>query len=90
MNGLWIYQQQLSTNLLYRKQYALLRSNGVRVGGPECMVPPTPSLGACAPPPPAPPPMPVFSILNHREMLGVGSDWNSKDSLPGIDIQYCK
>ena len=46
---------------------------------------PTPSLGACAPPPPAPPPMPVFSILNHREMLGVGSDWNSKDSLPGID-----
>ena len=29
----------------YRKQYALLRSTGVRVGGAECMVPPTPSLG---------------------------------------------
>jgi len=39
-----------TTNLSYRKQYALLRSTGVRVGGAECMVPPTPSLGACAPP----------------------------------------
>ena len=33
------------------KQYALLRSTGVRVGGAECMVPPpTPSLGGCAHP----------------------------------------
>jgi len=29
------------------------------LGGPECMVPPTPSLGGRCPPP-APPPMPVF------------------------------
>ena len=46
---------------------------------------PQPRHWGPVPPPPAPPPMPVFSILNHREMLGVGSDWNSKDSLPGID-----
>jgi len=32
------------------KQYVLLRSTGVRVGGPECMVPPTPSLGGLCPP----------------------------------------
>ena len=32
------------TNLSYRKQYALLRSTGVRVGGPECMVPPNPVI----------------------------------------------
>ena len=38
---------------LYRKQYALLRSTGVRVGGgAECMVPPTPSLGGLCPPDP--------------------------------------
>jgi len=35
----------------YRKQYALLRSTGVRVGGPDCMVPPTPSLGPVPPGP---------------------------------------
>jgi len=34
------------------------------LGGAECMVPPTPSLGGCPPGPPAPPPMALaHSIL---------------------------
>jgi len=35
------------------------------LGGPECMVPPTPSLGGLCPPgPPAPPPMrPVWNLV---------------------------
>ena len=43
----------LSKNVLSNlpKQYALLRSTAVRVGGPECKVPPTPSLGAVPMPP---------------------------------------
>jgi len=45
-----------TTNLSYRKQYALLRSIGVRVeggGGSECMVLPNPVIGkgGCAPRP---------------------------------------
>ena len=39
-------------NLSYRKQYALLRSTGVRVGGPECMVHQPHHWRACAPPAP--------------------------------------
>jgi len=41
------FQTSLHATKSYRKQYALLRSTGVKVGGPdcpECMVPPTPSL----------------------------------------------
>jgi len=44
-----------TTNLSYRKQCALLRSSGVRVGGQSACCPPTPSLGGLCPP--APPPM---------------------------------
>ena len=54
-----------TTNLSYRKQYALLRSTGVRVGGgAECMVPPQPRHwgGLC---PPAPPPM--FRLLYYHD-----------------------
>jgi len=46
------FRTSLHATKSYRKQYALLRSTGVRVGGgAECMVPPTPSLGGGAVPP---------------------------------------
>ena len=44
------FRTSLHTTKSYQKQYALLRFTGVRVGGPECIVPPTQSLGGCPPP----------------------------------------
>jgi len=43
-----------TTNFSYRKQYALLRSTGVRVGGPRVHGAPQPRHwgGTCAPAPP--------------------------------------
>ena len=46
------FELRYTQQTLNRKRYALLRSTGVRVGGPECMVPPTPSLGGLCPPVP--------------------------------------
>ena len=40
-----------TTNLSYRKQYALLRSTGVRVGGPRVHGAPNPVIGGPVPPP---------------------------------------
>jgi len=58
LKAFWSLDVQRSRHI-YRKQYALLRSTGVRVGGAECMVPPTPSLGGLCRPP-APPPMRII------------------------------
>ena len=52
------------------KQYALLRSTGVRVGGPRVHDAPTPSLGGlCPPAPPVPPPMPAATISWPRRIV---------------------
>jgi len=48
----------------YRKQYALLRSTGVTVGGPRVHGAPNSVIGGMCPrPPPAPPPMQTGALL---------------------------